>query len=223
VCATFGCCGYECYWREHVVMRSRIATIGIATAPWRHRLVSRGISSGLRRCHDGGRADELSRCPEIDHIRDVPDRHPRRRFRQVVASQKFVSEKPIAISRHSAHATYVWNECTDANLESVSDTPTTCPVHFPLQPSCCRTARTDPYIRLASAYVGTQRTGPFRYRTPRAARRSIDTLLVRECAERTTRRNLVVTVTKLRHMPPRTVEHRAESDNGQVWRRENWT
>ena len=44
---------------------------------------------------------------EIDHIRDVPDRHPRRRFCQVVASQKFVSEEPIAILRHSAHATYV--------------------------------------------------------------------------------------------------------------------
>ena len=39
---------------------------------------------------------------EIDHIRDVPDGHPRRRFCQVVASQKFVSEEPIAILRHSA-------------------------------------------------------------------------------------------------------------------------
>ena len=35
--------------------------------------------------------------------------------------------------------------------------------------------------------------------------------------------HLIVTVTKLRHMPPRTVEHRAESDNRQMWRRENWT
>src|SRR5271156_5482838 len=33
----------------------------------------------------------------------------------------------------------------------VTDTPTTCPVRFPLQPSCCLTACTDPYIRLASA------------------------------------------------------------------------
>ena len=32
-----------------------------------------------------------------------------------------------------------------------------------------------------------------------------DTVLLRDCAERTTRRNLVVTVTKLRPMPPRTV------------------
>ena len=31
-----------------------IATIGIATAPWRHRWASRGISCGPRRCHDGG-------------------------------------------------------------------------------------------------------------------------------------------------------------------------
>ena len=29
-------------------------TIGIATATWRHRLASRGISRGPRRCHDGG-------------------------------------------------------------------------------------------------------------------------------------------------------------------------
>jgi hypothetical protein len=43
-------------------------------------------------------------------------------------------------------------------LERVSDTPTTCPVRFPLQPSCCLTACTDPYIRLASACLG--RNGP---------------------------------------------------------------
>ena len=30
------------------------ATIGIATAPWRHRLASKGIWRGPRRCHDGG-------------------------------------------------------------------------------------------------------------------------------------------------------------------------
>ena len=33
-----------------------IGTIGIATAPWRHRWASRGTWSGPRRCHDGGRA-----------------------------------------------------------------------------------------------------------------------------------------------------------------------
>src|SRR4029077_18338477 len=42
-----------------------------------------------------------------------------------------------------------------------------------------------------------------------------DTVLLRDCAARATRRNLVVTVTKLRHLPPRTVEHRAESDKVQ--------
>ena len=39
--------------------RRPTATIGIATAPWRHRLASRGISSGPRRCHDGGRTGGL--------------------------------------------------------------------------------------------------------------------------------------------------------------------
>jgi hypothetical protein len=47
-------------------------------------------------------------------------------------------------------------------LEPASDTPTTCPVRFPLQPSCCLTACTDPYIKLASACLATDRTGPFR-------------------------------------------------------------
>ena len=42
-----------------------------------------------------------------DHIRDVPDRHPRHWICQIVASQKFVSEEAAAILRHSAHATYV--------------------------------------------------------------------------------------------------------------------
>ena len=46
-----------------------------------------------------------------------------------------------------------------------------------------------------------------------------DTVLLRDCGERTTRRNLVVTVTKLRHMSPRTGEHRSKSDKGQMWRR----
>jgi hypothetical protein len=110
---------------------------------------------------------------ENDHIRDVPDRYPRRRFCQVVASAKVrLRRNPsqycdTALMRHTFR-----NECTEANLEPVSDTPTTCPVRFPLQPSCCLTACTDPHVRLASAYLGTQRTGPFRYRTPRATRRS---------------------------------------------------
>src|SRR6201993_1768684 len=35
-------------------MPRRIRTLGIATATWRERLASRGISAGPRRCHDGG-------------------------------------------------------------------------------------------------------------------------------------------------------------------------
>ena len=34
-------------------MRPRTATIATATATWRHRLASKGISRGPRRCHDG--------------------------------------------------------------------------------------------------------------------------------------------------------------------------
>ena len=34
------------------------ALIGTATAPWRHRLASKDISRGPRRCHDGG-------CPVV--------------------------------------------------------------------------------------------------------------------------------------------------------------
>jgi hypothetical protein len=142
-----------------------------------------------------------------------------RSLRLKSSSQKNPSQYcDTALMRHTFR-----NECNEANLEPVSDTPTTCPVRFPLQPSCCRTVCTDPYIRLASAYLrdATDRPLPVSHaaRDPQVK----DTVLLRDCAERTTRRNLVVTVTKLRHMPPRTVEHRAESDNGQMWRRENWT
>jgi hypothetical protein len=55
-------------------------------------------------------------------------------------------------------------------LEPVPDTPTTCPGPLPLQPSCCLTACTDPYIRLASACLWMQLTRPFRYRRRRRAR-----------------------------------------------------
>jgi hypothetical protein len=78
-----------------------------------------------------------------DHVRDVPDRHPGHRICQVVASQKFVSEEAVAILRHCPHATSVRKECTEANLEPVSDTATTCPVRFPLQPSCCLPRRRE--------------------------------------------------------------------------------
>src|SRR4029079_43258 len=65
------------------------------------------------RTYSSTRRPDWNRLPKglrrlaTDHIRDVPDGHPRRRFCQVVASQKFVSEEPIAILRHSADATYV--------------------------------------------------------------------------------------------------------------------
>jgi hypothetical protein len=91
-----------------------------------------------------------------------------RSLRLKSSSQKNPSQYcDTALMRHTFR-----NECNEANLEPVSDTPTTCPVRFPLQPSCCQTVCTDPYIRLASACLGTQRTGPFRYRTQRATRRS---------------------------------------------------
>ena len=44
----------ERYWRGPTVTKPPTATIAIATAPWRHRLASRDISRGPRRCHDGG-------------------------------------------------------------------------------------------------------------------------------------------------------------------------
>ena len=66
------------------------------------------------------------------------------------SSQKYPSQyRDTALMRHTFR-----NECNEANLEPVSDTPTTCPVRVPLQPSCCRTVCTDPYIRLASACLG---------------------------------------------------------------------
>ena len=54
VCATSGCCGCGRCWPAPTATRPPTATIGIATAPWRHRLASRGTWSGPRRCHDGG-------------------------------------------------------------------------------------------------------------------------------------------------------------------------
>ena len=66
----------------------------------------------------GRHGDQIEAAARADHIRDVPDRDPRHRICQVVASQKFVSEEAVAILRHSAHATYVSfrNECTEANF-----------------------------------------------------------------------------------------------------------
>ncbi len=51
--ARSGCCGCGRYWRGLTAMPRLTATSGIATATWRKRLASRGISRGPRRCHDG--------------------------------------------------------------------------------------------------------------------------------------------------------------------------
>ena len=72
LCATSGCCGCALCWRGLTATRPPTATIGIATATWRHRLASRGTWSGPRRCHDGGRPESYPRCLEIDHIQDSP-------------------------------------------------------------------------------------------------------------------------------------------------------
>ena len=53
--ARSGCCGCGLDLRGLTAMRRLMRTCGIATATWRDRLASRGISPGPRRCHDGGR------------------------------------------------------------------------------------------------------------------------------------------------------------------------
>ena len=55
---TSGCCGCARCSRGRTVTMPPTATIGIATAPWRHRLASRGTWIGPRRCHDGGRGSD---------------------------------------------------------------------------------------------------------------------------------------------------------------------
>jgi AAA ATPase domain len=52
---TSGCCGCAHYWHAPAATSPCTATTGTATAPWRHRLASRGTCSGPRRCHDDGR------------------------------------------------------------------------------------------------------------------------------------------------------------------------
>ena len=54
-----GCCGCGRCWPAPTATRPPTATIGIATARWRHRWASRGTCSGPRRCHDGGQSEGL--------------------------------------------------------------------------------------------------------------------------------------------------------------------
>jgi len=58
--ARSGCCGCGLFWRGLTAMTRPTRTCGIATATWRKRLASRGISIGPRRCHD------RRRCPLRD-------------------------------------------------------------------------------------------------------------------------------------------------------------
>src|ERR1700730_9219771 len=114
----------------------------------------------------GRHGDQIEAAARADHIRDVPDRDhgigSARSLRLKNSSQKKPSQYcDTALMRHTFR---FGMSAPKRTLEPVSDTPTTCPVRFPLQPSCCLTACTDPYIRLASACLGTQRTGPIRYR-----------------------------------------------------------
>ena len=124
----------------------------------------------LRRNRPGPSRTE--RRLEIDHIRDVSDRHPGMDLPGRCVSKVRLRRTRRNIATQRSCDIRFGMSAMKRTLEPVSDTPTTCPVRFPLQPSCCRTVCTDPYIRLASACLGTQRTGPFRYRKPRATRRS---------------------------------------------------
>jgi hypothetical protein len=51
--ATSGCCGFGLCWRGHTATPRDMPTSGIATAKWPKHLATRGISPGLRRCHNG--------------------------------------------------------------------------------------------------------------------------------------------------------------------------
>jgi len=100
-----------------------------------------------------------------------PRRTPTRRFCQVVASQKFVSEVPIAISRPQRSMRHTFrNECNERTLEPRIRVRQRVRSAVPLQPSCCLTVCTDPYIRLHQ-HVGTHGPAP-PIATPRATRRS---------------------------------------------------
>ena len=158
---------------------------------------------------------------EIGHNRKViRHRHGLpRSWRLICLSQKKPSQYcDTALMRHTFR-----NECTEANFGArirYSDNVSgPLPASTVVLPNCVH--RPVHQVGISMPRDATDRPLPVSHaaRDPQVK----DTVLLRDCAERTTRRNLVVTVTKLRHMPPRTVEHRAESDNGQMWRRENWT
>ena len=115
------------------------------------------------------------------------------------------------------------NECTEANagagIRHSDNVSGPLPISAVVLPNCVH--RPVDQVGISMPGDATDRPLPVSHaaRDPQVK----GTVLLRDCAERATRRNLVVTVTKLRHMPPRTVEHRAESDKSQLWRRENWT
>ena len=85
------CCGCGRCWPAPKATRPPTATIGIATAPWRHRLATKATWHGPRRCHNGGRLEAQGACLGIDHIRD-----PRRKHFQFSVSQVAVSQKSVS-------------------------------------------------------------------------------------------------------------------------------
>ena len=56
-CTRSGFSGFGRCWPEPVGTRPPTASIGIATAQWRHRLASKDISRGPRRCYEGDRKE----------------------------------------------------------------------------------------------------------------------------------------------------------------------
>ena len=74
------------------------ATIGIATATWRHRLASRGISRGPRRCRDAGHPGRAAHVVLKQTSFKTPQGDPTSTWSaQVVASHMFVSEIDVSI------------------------------------------------------------------------------------------------------------------------------
>jgi hypothetical protein len=55
-------CGCGLFWRGRRAMPRLTRTCGTASATWRNRLASRGISRGPRRCHDAGHRGRAARC-----------------------------------------------------------------------------------------------------------------------------------------------------------------